>query len=115
MNKKDGEFKLKRKVAYIYYLTNLKKEDGGALNLYASENKSPTEISKKIYRSAPVTKSLLERMMQVDLIVKVDNKYNFSNPILKQWLKLVFLGVEFDYVPSDRELKQIEEVLDEKQ
>ena len=38
----------KRKVAYIYYLTNLKKEDGGALNLYASENKSPTEISKKI-------------------------------------------------------------------
>ncbi len=74
-----------------------------------------TEISKKIYRSAPVTKSLLERMMQVDLIVKVDNKYNFSNPILKQWLKLVFLGVEFDYVPSDRELKQIEEVLDEKQ
>jgi hypothetical protein len=74
-----------------------------------------TEISKKIYRSAPVTKSLLERMMQVDLIVKVDNKYNFSNPILKQWLKLVFLGVEFDYVPSDSQLKQIEEVLDEKQ
>lgn len=74
-----------------------------------------TEISRKIYRTAPVTKSLLERIMQVGMISKVENKYQFSNAILKQWLRLVHSGLEFDDIPSDEILRQAEEVLNEPQ
>ncbi len=38
----------KRKVAYIYYLTSLKKTEGGTLNLFASKNNLPLTIAKKI-------------------------------------------------------------------
>src|SRR3989344_136311 len=72
-----------------------------------------TEISRRIYRSAPVTKSLLERMMQADILVKRDNKYAFSEPILKKWIKLAYSGYEFNEIPSDEILKKAEEVLNE--
>lgn len=38
----------KRKVAFMLYLTTLKKKDGGALGLYASENGNATKIVKRI-------------------------------------------------------------------
>ena len=37
-----------RKIAYFLYLSDLHKNDGGALNLFASENKQPTEIAATI-------------------------------------------------------------------
>ena len=55
---------------------------------------SLTEISKKIYRSAPVTKSLLERLIEVDLISKTDKKFSFNDPILEQWINLIFNKLE---------------------
>ena len=74
-----------------------------------------TEIAKRLYRSAPVTKSILGRMMLVDMIVKTGNTYEFSSLAMKDWLKLMFSGFEFEEVPSDEILKQAEEVLDEQQ
>jgi len=38
----------RRRIAYLYYLSTLAKKDGGALALYDSKNKKPTEIVKKI-------------------------------------------------------------------
>jgi len=37
-----------RKIAYIYYLSTLQKNDGGALALYHSKNNQPTKITKRI-------------------------------------------------------------------
>lgn len=71
-----------------------------------------TEISRKIYRSAPVTKSILERLVLVDLVVKEENKYLFANPVLRKWLRLVSVGLEFDKV-DDKILKRVEEELNE--
>ena len=60
-----------------------------ALNVLSSSGPlSLTELSRKIYRSAPVTKSLLERLIYVDLIVKKDGKFTFSDPALGLWLRL---------------------------
>ncbi len=53
-----------------------------------------TEISKKIYRSAPVTKALLERLIEVDLISKSDKKFSFNDPVLEKWINRVFNGIE---------------------
>ena len=54
--------------------------------LSCSEPLTLSEIARKIYRSAPVTKSLLERLIKVDLVVKKDSKFMFSDPALRLWL-----------------------------
>jgi Rps23 Pro-64 3,4-dihydroxylase Tpa1-like proline 4-hydroxylase len=37
-----------RKIAFMIYLSDFKESDGGTLDLYRSNNKKPTKISKKI-------------------------------------------------------------------
>jgi hypothetical protein len=66
-----------------------------------------TEIARLIYRSAPVTKSLLERLVEVDLIVKKDNVFDFANPVLKLWCRLFFSSVGFSEFPDERTLSGI--------
>ena len=74
-----------------------------------AENKSLTltEISRKIYRSAPVTKSLLERLIAVDLIVKENSTYRLSDLLLANWLRLTGEGFDFDFEPSLEDLKEV--------
>jgi hypothetical protein len=64
-----------------------------------------TEIARLIYRSGPVTKSLLERLVEVDLITKAENTFDFSNPVLKLWCRLMFSDIEFDGTPDVQQLK----------
>jgi Rps23 Pro-64 3,4-dihydroxylase Tpa1-like proline 4-hydroxylase len=40
-----------RKIAYIYYLSTLTKNDGGALEMLGSKNKKATKVVKKLYPS----------------------------------------------------------------
>ena len=77
------------------------------LRVIANEELRLTDISKKIYRSAPVTKSILERLMQTDVIHKKDNKFYFTDNTLRIWLKLISQGYEFDDVPSDKVLDEV--------
>lgn len=37
-----------RRIAYLFYLSDMKESDGGSLNLFASKNKITTKIEKKI-------------------------------------------------------------------
>ena len=77
------------------------------LKVVANEELRLSEIAKKIYRSAPVTKSILERLMEVDVIYKKDNKFYFSDNVLRIWLKLTSQGYEFDDVPDDKILDEV--------
>ena len=77
------------------------------LKVVANEELRLTDISKKIYRSAPVTKSILERLMQTDVIYKKDNKFCFSDKTLQLWLKMISRGYEFDEIPSDKILDEV--------
>ena len=54
-----------------------------------------------------MTKSILERLMQTDVIYKKDNKFCFSDKTLQLWLKLISHGYEFDEVPSDKVLDEV--------
>jgi len=76
------------------------------LKVVANEELRLSDIAKKIYRSAPVTKSILERLMEVDVIYKKDNKFYFTDNVLKIWLKLTSQGYEFDDVPDDKILNE---------
>ena len=76
------------------------------LKVVANDELRLTEIAKKIYRSAPVTKSILERLMEVDIIHKKDNKFYFADNVLRLWLKLTSQGYEFDDAPDDKILDE---------
>tara|TARA_Y100000310_G_scaffold151291_1_gene150883 strand:- start:21164 stop:22273 length:1110 start_codon:yes stop_codon:yes gene_type:complete len=45
-----------------------------------------SQIARKIFRPAPVTKSLLERLIASDAITKKDNLYYLSNSTLAIWI-----------------------------
>ncbi len=65
-----------------------------------------TEVARLVYRSGPVTKSLLERLVEVDLIVKTDKTFDFANSVLKMWCKLMFSNIEFKEVPDEKYLSE---------
>jgi len=48
------------------------------------------EISKKIYRSSPVTQSLLLRLISVGLVSSKKGRYSFANLVLKEWARHYF-------------------------
>ncbi len=77
------------------------------LKVVANEELRLSEIAKRIYRSAPVTKSILERLMEVDIIYKKDNKFYFADNVLRLWVKLTSHGYEFDDIPDDKILEDI--------
>ena len=77
------------------------------LKTVANEELRLSEIAKRIYRSAPVTKSILERLMEVDIIYKKDSKFHFSDNVLRLWVKLTSRGYEFDDVPDDKILDEV--------
>jgi len=77
------------------------------LKVISSEELRLSEIARRIYRSAPVTKSIIERLMDVDIIYKKDNKFYFSDNVLRLWVKFTSQGYEFDDVPEDKILDEI--------
>ncbi len=66
-----------------------------------------TEIARLVYRSGPVTKSLLERLMDVDIIEKKDTTFDISNPVLKSWCRLMFSNIEFSDIPDEKTLEEV--------
>ena len=76
------------------------------LKIVANEELRLSDIAKRIYRSAPVTKSILERLMDVDIIHKKGNKFYFSDNVLRLWVKLTSHGFEFDEAPDDKILDE---------
>ena len=68
------------------------------LKVVANEELRLSQIAKKLYRSAPVTKSILERLMFADIVYKKDNKFYFADNVLRLWFKLTSQGYDFDEI-----------------
>lgn len=68
------------------------------LKVVANEELRLSQIAKRIYRSAPVTKSILERLIAADIIFKKDNKFYFADNVLRLWVKLTSQGYDFDEI-----------------
>ncbi len=58
--------------------------------LAQNDNLRLTDISSKIYRSGPVTKSIVDRLVQVDIISK-ENKLFSIAPVLKYFIYQVYV------------------------
>lgn len=68
-----------------------------------------TDIARKIFRSAPVTKSLLSRLIEVDIIAKSDNLYSIHDPVLRYFISKLNSGISIE--PDEELLKKLEEEL----
>ena len=81
------------------------------LKVIASEKELRlSDIARKIYRSAPVTKSLLERLISADIIYRKDSRFYFHDPILKIWMRLTAMGYEFDEM-EENDFKEVLELI----
>lgn len=69
-----------------------------------------TEIARKIFRPSPVTKALLERLIEVDLVSRQDNLYIFSSIPLKHWCRFMFSDVEFAKTPNKSQLNELKKI-----
>lgn len=69
-----------------------------------------TEIARKIYRPSPVTKAILERLIEVDLVSRQDNIYIFSSIPLKRWCRFMFSGIEFAKTPNKSQLNELKKI-----
>ncbi|MEK6808154.1 MAG: hypothetical protein AABY14_00540 [Nanoarchaeota archaeon] len=65
-----------------------------------------TEIARKIFRSAGVTKSLLTRLIEVDIISKSDNLYSIPDPVLRYFISHQNSGILSE--PDESLLKKLE-------
>lgn len=74
------------------------------LTLVAQEELRLSDLARKVYRSAPVTKSLLERLIAVDVITKEGNHFVFQDEILGLWLKLVSQRLD---VLSEKDIAEV--------
>ena len=70
-----------------------------------------SEIASRIYRSAPVTKALLERLIASDIIYKKDGRYYFYDSVLRLWLKLIAIGYEIDDEISEEKFDEVRKLL----
>ncbi|MBS3158086.1 hypothetical protein J4206_02240 [Candidatus Woesearchaeota archaeon] len=67
-----------------------------------------SEVSRGIFRSAGVTKNLVERLVKVDLLVKEAGRFRFNDSVLKYWFKNFVSGNEFEEIPGKNEIRNIE-------
>ncbi len=77
------------------------------LKVVSREELRLSEVARGIYRSAPITKAMIERLVLVDLISKKDSRFVFNDKILQLWLKLTSEGYDFEYIPEDKVLEEI--------
>ncbi|MBU4320802.1 MAG: restriction endonuclease, partial [Nitrospinae bacterium] len=82
----------------------LAKEDGRKIS----------EISRAIKRKEGTTRNMLERLCDIDLIVKEAKLYYFRDPVLRYWIMNVYEGVEFDALPGKKVLEDMVRDIEEK-
>jgi len=70
------------------------------------------EISRAVYRSSAVTNNLLSRLIDVDLIVKKDGRFSFSDPVLRYYVANELFENDFvDKKILDMLVKKLEDEL----
>ena len=71
-----------------------------------------SDLARRIYRAAPVTKALAERLLEVELVERKDGKYQIPDHGLSVYLKMWALGLfSEDDKPTEEAIRRSEVVL----
>ena len=66
-----------------------------------------TELSRRLKRVTGTTRNLLNRLIEVDLVVQRDDTFDLRDPVLKVWLGYFHAGVELLAMPRREILEQL--------
>jgi AAA+ ATPase superfamily predicted ATPase len=79
------------------------------LRLLAQGPEPPTltELSHRLKRATGTTRNLLNRLIEVDLVVQRDDTFDLRDPVLKVWLGYFHAGVELLTMPRREILEQL--------
>jgi len=66
-----------------------------------------TELSHRLKRPTGSTRNLLNRLMEVDLVIQEDGAFDLRDPVLKIWLAYFHAGVELLAIPRREILEQL--------
>jgi len=95
------------------YSSSLGTAKGSALlrNLVKVLSQAPrirlTNLAKKIYKSSPVTKSLLVRLIDADLVLKEASLFTFKTPLLRVWIYLYNFNLLTNNIKLNSETKKL--------
>lgn len=64
--------------------------------LVQRDNLSLTEIGTLLNRTPPEASSLLHRLLEVDLVTKIEGRYSFRDRFLRLWLRFVEIKIATD-------------------
>ena len=65
------------------------------------------ELGRRLKRSSGVTRNLLNRLAEVDLVAQQDGAFDLHDPVLKVWLAYFHAGVELLMMPRREILEQL--------
>lgn len=63
-----------------------------------------TALARRLKRSTGQTRTLLRRLMEVDLITQQGDLYDFRDPVMKLWAAYSYQGLELPAVPRQQVL-----------
>lgn len=66
-----------------------------------------TALARRLKRSTGGTRTLLRRLMEVDLIAQEGDLYDFRDPVMKLWAAYHYQGLELPAVPRQQILDQL--------
>ncbi len=66
-----------------------------------------TEVAKRLRRPTGQTRVLLQRLIEVDLIVQNGALYDYRDPVMKLWAAYYYQGLELPAVPRQQILDQL--------
>lgn len=79
------------------------------LQILAAEDGGLTlsRLARQLKRSTGQTRTLLRRLMEVDLITQQDALYDFRDPVMKLWSAYYYQGLELPAVPRQQVLDEL--------
>ena len=84
------------------------------LQTLSKEDLSLTQVSKRLKRKTGVIRNALKQLMEVDLVIHEGRLYGFRDPILMQWVRYFYRGIEPGSDIKSRVLGKLVEELEEK-
>ena len=64
-------------------------------------------LASELKRSTGQTRTLLHRLMEVDLITQDGDLYDFRDPVMKLWAAYYYQGIELPVIPRQQVLSQL--------
>ncbi|MBD3203254.1 AAA family ATPase [Candidatus Woesearchaeota archaeon] len=68
---------------------------------------SLSNLSEKLNKKSGEMRTLLKRLIEVDLVIQKQNKYLFRDNLLRKWVALFYLGINIEVTSSSKFINEL--------